>query len=486
MSRVKVIVLSDSSALALVQALVPAFASAVAIPGGEAGTLGAVVDGLVRFTLEQAYPDDELGEVEVTLEADDGSVRVEVHDWGRPLASAGGDVGPLPPQLEALSDHAEGIRLINLGADGKRLVATCRCRARRDGHAGRHHVDAAARPRRAHIGAAGADAIEVRRARPDDAEGVAQLLYENYHLSYVHPDFYRPRFLSAELEAGRLVSTIGLHEGRVIGHHALMPVAGLPSAETGAAVVHSAYRGLGIFGRLFEHTLAAARERRLAAVYGDAVTIHPFSQRAELSHGYRETALQLGMVPAHTTMRGLGTAGDGHPRRTATVRSYRLFAEEPRQVALPTVYRAVLESVYANLDLQTTEPGEPVRSNGDAVSAVDDEQRRLGFLRIARWDDDARSAARRAIRRLLSRHDDVVYADLDLASVAAPDEAVEFLNRLGFCLAGLVVHGPDDHDHLRLQLLDAEDVELETIVCDSPFAQRLRQHVLDDLARVTG
>src|SRR5438093_12914281 len=107
-----------------------------------------------------------------------------------------------------------------------------------------------------------------------------------------------------------------------------MPLPGVASAETGAAVVHSAYRGLGIFGRLFEHTLQAARERGLASVFGAAVTIHPFSQRAEHSHGYRETALQLGMVPAETTMRGF--AGDG-PRRTATLRSYRPFEGHTRQ-----------------------------------------------------------------------------------------------------------------------------------------------------------
>jgi GNAT superfamily N-acetyltransferase len=109
----------------------------------------------------------------------------------------------------------------------------------------------------------------------------------------------------------------------VIGHHAMMP--GVPSAETGAAVVHSAYRGLGIFGRLFEQTLERASERGLASVFGDAVTIHPFSKRAERSHGYRETALQLGMVPARTTMRGFG--GDGPSRRTATLRSYRPLDE---------------------------------------------------------------------------------------------------------------------------------------------------------------
>src|SRR5207244_2237319 len=144
------------------------------------------------------------------------------------------------------------------------------------------------------------------------------------------------------LESGGLLSTIAVHDGRVIAHGALMPLPGVSSAESGAAVVHSAYRGLGVFGRLSQHTLDRAMERGLASVFGDAVTIHPFSQRVERSNGYFETALQLGMVPAQTTMRGFG--GEGPRRRTATLRSYRPLDAQPRQAALPTPYRGLLES----------------------------------------------------------------------------------------------------------------------------------------------
>ena len=66
------------------------------------------------------------------------------------------------------------------------------------------------------------------------------------------------------------------------------------------------------------------------------------------------------------------------------------------------------------------------------------------------------------------------------------DEATAELNELGFFAAGLVLHGPDGHDHLRLQLIDCEEIELEEIVCDSSFAEALRQRVLQDKARIGG
>jgi hypothetical protein len=90
------------------------------------------------------------------------------------------------------------------------------------------------------------------------------------------------------------------------------------------------------------------------------------------------------------------------------------------------------------------------------------------------------------VRHLLSRHVDVVYGDVDLATVEAVDEATAELNELGFFAAGLVLHGADGHDHLRLQLLDSEEIELDEIVCDSPFAEALKRRVLEDRARVVG
>ena len=478
----KITVLSDSTAPTLVLSCLPAFAEAAGTSDEDAARLTSIVEGLVRFTLENAYPDDDLGELEVTVEAAGDIVYVDVHDWGLPLTSAGGELGPLPSALAAIAAQTESLQLLNLGTEGKRLTARVRVQTEGEGADRRHHVEAA--PRRSRSGAGEAGAVEVRAASALDAEGIAQLLYENYHLSYARADFYRPRYLMEEIGAGRLVSTIAVHEGRVIGHHALITEGGDPSAETGAAVVHSAYRGLGIFSRLFEQTFLRARERGLATIYGDAVTIHPFSQRTEAAHGYRPTALQLGMVPAGTTMRGLG--GDGPPRRTSLLRSYLVLEPTPRPVELPARYRELLGSIYEHLGLAAAPRQAPAARTGDAVTFRDDPSHALGFVRILRWHHGAETELSRAVRHLLARHVDIVYADVDLEAVEDVDAATACLNERGFFLAGLTVHGPDNHDHMRLQLLDSEEVELEAIVCDSPFSQELYARTLADKASVDG
>jgi len=121
---------------------------------------------------------------------------------------------------------------------------------------------------------------------------------------------------------------------------------------------------------------------------------------------------------------------------------------------------------------------------GDAVTVEVDKPRRLGFLQLSGWDEESETAARQAVRDLLARHVDVVYLDLDLMAVGDVDEATAVCNELGFFAAGLILHGRDGHDHLRLQLLDSKEIELENVVCDSSFAKTLKQSVLEDRDRV--
>jgi anti-sigma regulatory factor (Ser/Thr protein kinase)/predicted N-acetyltransferase YhbS len=301
------------------------FARAAGVEERDAARLAGLLDEAVRFVRENAYPSDPSGRIEITLEPDEGGVRIALHDWGRPLTSVE-DPAAGPPALARLHGMVGGLRLINLGADGKRLSFVCEVA---------HTASVAPGAAEAPAPTGEAAQIAVRDGRPEDAEPIAQLLYENYALSYVHPDFYRPLWLREELRAGRVLSAVAVDGDEIVGHHALIPDPDRPAAETGVAVVAAAYRGLGIFGRLSDHTLARARASGLAAVYGRAVTIHPYSQRVELAHGYREAALCLAASPAQVTMRGIATS----ERRTALLVSFLPLHSRRRRGSLPARYR---------------------------------------------------------------------------------------------------------------------------------------------------
>ena len=270
--------------------------------------------------------------------------------------------------------------------------------------------------------------------------------------------------------------------GEVVGHHALVLEKSGEAGETGIAVVHPAYRGLGIFNRLFERTIERARVAKVEAVYARAVTAHPYSQRAEHSRGYRESALMLGSVP-----QGKDESGQPTPR-AASLLTFLPLDLSPRPVSFPERYGEPLRAAYANLELDTVEPEceTALEQLGDRPSAAieRDEQRRSSVITVSRWGDEGRSQMVDAVRSAVHHHDDVAYCDLDLETLTAEelDEAIDQLREFDFFYCGLALCASAGHDHLRMQSLMSDDVELEAIVLDSDYAQGLLETIFADRA----
>jgi GNAT superfamily N-acetyltransferase len=457
---------SDERLLPVVHAFAREFAGVLGLPTQERELLVDALGHAVRFVRERAYPGDPTGRIEVTLEPVERGIHTTVHDWGRPLTSGEG-----PTEVADFDAAVADVRLINLGAQGKRLSFLWRTSHPVEVTAGA--ADAAPRV----VATADPNEIAVRDAGPEDAEPIAQLLYEHYALSYVHPDFYRPRWLREQLLACRVLSSVAVHGTEVIGHHALLTSPDASAAETGVAVVAPGYRGLGIFGRLSDHTLARARAGGLPAVYGRAVTVHPYSQRAELAHGYRETALCLALSPGR-----MATSRAG--RRTALMISFLPLLRQPRRASLPERYRDRLLETYDSLGLAPPTPIDTETPEASGIAVARETDAAAAVLTIGGWDDKLAAEAIRTIRMLLAEHVDVIYADLDLEAIADPDAAVQALRDQGFSYSGLWLHGSGDHDHLRLQRLNSTDVELEEIATASPAGEKLVRYVLADLDRV--
>lgn len=470
---------SDPRALPIATGAAERFAAVRGLQPRDAERVVMVVDDLLAAVLELCYPGDEAGTVELELDADRGSVTVAVHDWGRPIAAP--SPGRIPPALDRVAAQTSDLRLVSLGADGKRTTAVIAVASAADAPPAAHALDLP--PLQAPPAEDTRDQIEIRALRADDlaeVEAVSQLLYANYGLTYVHPRFYAPRWLAEQVAAGAVRSSVAVHEDAVVGHHALLPANGWASAESGVAVVHPAYRGLGIFDRLFTRTVGIATESGLDAMFGRAVTVHPYSQRAELKHGYREAALLLGAIPAKMTMAGLAEEGG---TRTAALLSYLVLRPTPRAVRLPAIYRDRLVATYAHLGLEVVAPA-PAAPPGPPVRWDEAAEEGWGALTITGWGPGAAEQAVRGVRDLLARHLDVVYADLDLHALAEPDAVVAALNDLGFSYAGLVAFGPGGHDLLRLQRPNATTVATRGMATASRFGAQLVAAALADRERV--
>lgn len=469
--HVRLTISSDANAGAIVRALVGSFAETAGAQPSAIPPLSDAVCGVLGFVAGAVYPDAP-GELELTLELEKRAVRVQVHDWGRPLTAAGGDFGAVPDRLARAAPGAVDLRIVNLGRGGKVTSFSWPLELPKAAPTSTHALGAA-EATAANGGSHTAEAIELRDATPDDGEAISRLLYDHYALGYVHSDFYRPRWVAQQLQDGALRSTVALHGGDMIGHHALIIFPGQSWAESGVAVVHPAYRGLGVFGRMMKRTLAKASELKLDAVCGEAVTIHPYSQRAEHAFGYRASALTLGSLPP------LGSDGN----RQAQLLSYRMLSASRRAVRVPGQYREALLDAYLNLDLEAD--GSPLAAATEpAMRWSRTEERRAARVAIAGWDEQSEGLFGRGLRGALASHVDVVFADVDLALTEDLQTVVESLNRRGFFYAGLRPCALGGNDALRMQRLNSRNLELERIVCDSEFARELLAVVLEDRQRV--
>ncbi len=481
-NRVRIAIGSELQEVEIVDAVVERFAAARGLSSADAAQLLAVVNRLALWVIEHAYAGDPTGELVVQLELAEAAVRVTIEDWGEPLAAFGGGLDDIPAELAAVGVITSDLRLVNLGRDGKRLSASVPAA----GVAPEAHVALSQFGRESEHSELTADQVEVHDTRPQEVEAVSQLLYANYGLDYGHPDFYRPLWISEQIDQGRLLSTVAVLAGEVVGHHALILEHPEQAGETGVAVVHPAYRGLGIFNRLSEHTLERARAAKVEAVYARAVTGHPYSQRAEHSHGYRESALMLGSVPP-----GKGEDGTATPRG-ASLLTFLPLDHLPRAVALPQRYSEAVLAAYAHLNLEAA-PSSAAAARvqlGEraAVAAERDEQRGSSQITVSRWGDDGRAGLLAALRDAVQHHDDVVYCDLDIETLEREelDQAVELLREYDFFYCGLVLCAAADHDHLRLQAIMSDNVELEKIVLDSDYAQQLRAMIFADRGWLPG
>jgi anti-sigma regulatory factor (Ser/Thr protein kinase)/GNAT superfamily N-acetyltransferase len=452
----------------------------------DAEALRTATERLVHFTLEHAYLDGATGDLAVEAHLFDGGIRLDVHDWGLPLelertrAETGGhEASALEVPGLDLAGLVDEASFHNLGRDGKLFSVVKHC-------VHDSPVSASAPLLSEHddheTTAPAPEDLHVRTFEPGDEEGICQLVYRNYKNTYGSEFFYIPEKLLERNRDGEVVSSIAVAGGQIVGHHALLRKEGTQVAETGAAVIHPDYKGLGIFNRLSEHTLTTARQLRLPAVYGHAVTLHPYSQKAEHTHGYRETALAVGRARASIRLEGNKLTRTGN--RHGIVVSYLCFQHPTRPVVLPETYRDPVLAAYTRLGLEVEE-GKSPEHGGAGITAHLDAGLNVGTIAIPAWAPGDEAAVHRAFHYLLAKHCDMVYAEIDLERVAEIDAVVELLNREGFFYSGIAPLGRDGHDQLVLQYENTLDVEEDEIVCYSDGAQELKAFVLADKARVT-
>jgi len=319
--------------------------------------------------------------------------------------------------------------------------------------------------------------LRVRAFIHGDGDGIAKLIYKNYDYTYYKHLFYEPQEVRKLNEKGDIHSIVALHQNEVVGHFALIRTPNSNIAEIAVATVDPRYKGMGIMNRMFDFLIFEAKRLGYDAIFGEAIMLHPYSQKANLSHGMTECAIVLGQVPAETQI-------EHHirnPQRTGVLIAYLLFDRQRCQYTRSGIYGRQIQKVYDDVGIEICDRKPPHRVR-DAITHRIDERLNLGYIRI-----EAPIEERELMEILIdlqAEHCDMIYADINFHRIEDIDAVISLLNRHGFFYSGVLLAWYEGEDYLRLQRKNSKNVEEEQLVFYSENAQKMLAFIREDEARV--
>lgn len=465
-------------------------AAQMGFDAAEARAIGAALRRAVSALLKYSFEPGEPATVEVVAERAPGAIRLRVRDRGLPFGPCGpSDACEAPdPLSRGLARVFDRIRFENRGSEGKEIALekalpdpelagfAAACPLTPD-------PGEAAAP---DAGAEEAPACRVRRLAPSEAHAIPQVVYRAYGYSYPHDYVYRPEQIAALIESGEAIGAAAVAEpdGRIVGYCALRRWEENPEiAELAQGVVAPQFRAQGCFSRMTAFLIDAAREAGLTALFGETVTLHPYSQRTALQYGFRDCGILIGTIPETTEFRGIRKPSG---ERGSMLLQHLALRPPPAAVVYPPPqHREMIAAIYANLGLDVGGLRRLHRAPDRAEGPTPGETRlgvrlspAMGCARI-RLDRCGPGAAEELRRRLAALRREK-WAVIQLyASLAAPETArlCAELEAAGFFFAGLLPRGLDGDDALILQYLNNVAVDYDAIRTASSFGAELLEYI---------
>lgn len=255
--------------------------------------------------IEEAYPPGQSGNIVLHSRQFCDHVEISIRDFGLPS-----DIAALEAAMADSTSWighfqkpaaADAISWSGYGPDGKALTIT---KSFHDSHITAHEADL--EPFSERVERAPEQDYTIRRMRPADAVTISQLMYKAYGPTYFNRDVYYPERVAALNASESIISFVAEGaRGQIVGHYALEKNQAGPVVEGGQAVVDPAHRGRHLLDRLKRAALNHARDLQLAGLYSDAVTVHRFTQKANIAAGERLCCADVGISPRSEAFRGI-------------------------------------------------------------------------------------------------------------------------------------------------------------------------------------
>jgi len=325
-------------------------------------------------------------------------------------------------------------------------------------------------------------AIEIDCFRYEDAPSVARLFLQVYGAGYPIDIYYRPERLIEENVAGRVLSSVARTQtGEVVGHDALVLIDPATRLyENAAGVVMPGFRGQGVFFRLMKHNVFYYAKRfGLEEILGEPVCNHLQLQKMCLQLGYRETGLEVDLMPATAYTKEQGAHG-----RVSVLLGYFLHKPLPQTVFLPPVYRDELEYLYSGIGVERTFAGtnRDLPADGDSQGKMDVfALAQVARMAIHRIGSDFDAFISQLEKKACERDTKVFQVWLPLTSPYATG-ATNILRVYGYFIGGLLP-GWYGRDGLLMQKVRGE-TDWGGIALYSERAKRIAEIIRSDQKKV--
>ncbi len=433
---------------------------------------------LVENGVKHAYPKGEVGIIDLEIRFLPHGLSIEVHDMGLPLdferiykTTKGG--------LKRVEEYVDKLHFTNHGQNGKSFAIF-------KSHENMEVLEDTMQPysdlEDNSPSSLKPSSITIRDYQEGDEEAVSRLIYSNYTYSYYKSLFYYPKKIKELNEKGEIFSIVASDAATgVVGHFALVKLPDANCAEIGVAVVHPDFKGHGIMNAMLERVLEKARQIGLDAIFGEAVMLHPFSQRANLSHGFGESALILGIVPNTISLRDKNALHTD--KRTAVFVAYKVLRKERKNtIFLPKRYEKLVRKIYMNNGLEISEAKKEDAKAEQKITYEMSSYTNTATLVIDRLSRNIRHTIKHYLMLLYKKHVDMIFADINLMQCAEIDEVVKKLKKEGFVFSGVLFYRRNQDDYMRMQLVNSDNVETKSIVCYSGFCHELLEVINRELS----
>ncbi|HVY55190.1 MAG TPA: hypothetical protein VHC46_05475, partial [Thermodesulfobacteriota bacterium] len=224
----------------------------------------------------------------------------------------------------------------------------------------------------------------------------------------------------------------------------------------------------------------------VAGIYGEAVTVHPYSQKGSIELGGRETGFLLGYSPGTVSFHNISE--EEKPRRQSVAMMFTPVAGSGRETLyVPEVYRDMIAGIYGRLgfDRKLTAENEGTgfkgRQKGNTTVNVRHDHNQA-LIKIERAGTMTVTEIAYQLKHLTRERFDCIYVDIPLRQKGA-GYAASALRKLGFFF-GCIIPEYSDGDVLRLQYLNNVDISKDDIKTASDFGQNLLDAILADMDEV--